>query len=79
MPARGPTDFGWGLTHALGQGGRACRRLTSFVFCRGADPVFQPDGFAETYAEMDKQVKNAISHRYRSLDALRTALAAQTQ
>ena len=33
----------------------------------GWDPIFQPDGFAETYAEMDKQVKNTISHRYRAL------------
>ncbi|KAI8907926.1 inosine triphosphate pyrophosphatase [Gorgonomyces haynaldii] len=36
----------------------------------GWDPVFQPDGFQETYAEMDKQVKNTISHRYRALEKL---------
>lgn len=30
----------------------------------GWDPVFQPDGFQETYAEMDKDIKNTISHRY---------------
>jgi len=42
----------------------------------GWDPVFQPDGFTETYAEMDKAVKNTISHRYRSLDKLRTFLVA---
>ena len=29
----------------------------------GWDPVFQPEGFQETYAEMDKNVKNTISHR----------------
>jgi len=29
----------------------------------GWDPVFQPKGFQETYAEMDKSVKNTISHR----------------
>jgi inosine triphosphate pyrophosphatase len=29
----------------------------------GWDPVFQPEGFQETYAEMDKDVKNTISHR----------------
>ena len=34
----------------------------------GWDPVFQPDGFEETYAEMDKEVKNKISHRYRALE-----------
>jgi len=40
----------------------------------GWDPVFNPDGFAETYAEMDKVVKNGISHRYRSLEKLREHL-----
>ncbi|WIA19441.1 hypothetical protein OEZ86_005779 [Tetradesmus obliquus] len=40
----------------------------------GWDPVFQPDGFRETYAEMDKGVKNTISHRYRALDKLRAHL-----
>lgn len=37
----------------------------------GWDPIFQPDGFKETYAEMDKDIKNGISHRYRALDQLR--------
>ena len=31
------------------------------------DPVFQPAGFDQTYAEMPKQTKNAISHRYVNL------------
>ena len=35
------------------------RGITAF----GWDPVFQPEGFQETYAEMDKTVKNTISHR----------------
>ncbi|XP_030061903.1 inosine triphosphate pyrophosphatase [Microcaecilia unicolor] len=33
----------------------------------GWDPCFQPDGYDETYAEMPKDVKNSISHRYRAL------------
>jgi len=33
----------------------------------GWDPVFEPEGFTETYAEMDSKIKNTISHRYRSL------------
>jgi hypothetical protein len=32
--------------------------------------VFQPDGFKETYAEMEKTVKHGISHRGRSLGLL---------
>ncbi|XP_063283423.1 inosine triphosphate pyrophosphatase [Pelobates fuscus] len=33
----------------------------------GWDPCFQPDGFEKTYAELPKEVKNTISHRYRAL------------
>ncbi|CAD8076812.1 unnamed protein product [Paramecium sonneborni] len=33
----------------------------------GWDPIFQPDGFTETYAEMDKDVKNKISHRLKAI------------
>ncbi|MGY0040126.1 non-canonical purine NTP diphosphatase [Pedobacter sp. NJ-S-72] len=29
----------------------------------GYDPVFQPDGYEETFAEMDMEQKNKISHR----------------
>lgn len=41
----------------------------------GWDPVFQPDGFEQTYAEMDKAVKNSISHRYRALEKFREFIA----
>jgi len=44
----------------------------------GWDPVFEPAGFQETYAQMGKDVKNSISHRYRALDQLRTYLLAAT-
>lgn len=37
----------------------------------GWDPCFQPSGFQLTYAEMSKELKNSISHRYKALEALR--------
>lgn len=37
----------------------------------GWDPCFQPDGFDLTYAELDKSVKNTISHRFRALENLK--------
>ena len=78
VPARGDAVFGWGehllLTrHCQCQ---ACHRLLHLFLsndyiitsrtdeCHPADPIFQPDGFDQTYAEMDKAVKNTISHRY---------------
>ncbi|GMH37548.1 hypothetical protein BSKO_05421 [Bryopsis sp. KO-2023] len=45
----------------------------------GWDPVFQPDGFEQTYAEMEKSVKNTISHRYRSLEKMREQLVKRYQ
>lgn len=29
----------------------------------GWDPIFEAAGFGQTYAEMDKDIKNSISHR----------------
>lgn len=37
----------------------------------GWDPCFQPNGFEKTYAELPKDVKNSISHRYKALDVLK--------
>ncbi|KAL0485274.1 inosine triphosphate pyrophosphatase [Acrasis kona] len=36
----------------------------------GWDPIFLPDGFDKTYAELDKDTKNSISHRYRAFEQL---------
>lgn len=40
----------------------------------GWDPIFEPDGFDLTYAQMDKDVKNGISHRYKALEKLKNWL-----
>lgn len=37
----------------------------------GWDPCFQPNGFPQTYAELPKDVKNSISHRFKAVDALK--------
>ena len=41
----------------------------------GWDPVFQPEGFDKTYAEMESETKNSISHRARALDKLKQFFA----
>lgn len=56
VPARGPLDFGYIFIWFL-------HVITNF--CRW-DPVFQPDGQEGTYAELSKEVKNSISHRFLS-------------
>lgn len=44
----------------------------------GYDPVFLPEGRQESFAEMEKAAKNAISHRARALSGL-LAFLAQTK
>lgn len=42
----------------------------------GWDPVFQPDGASETYAELSPEVKDEIGHRGRAWRALQSKLRA---
>lgn len=43
----------------------------------GWDPIFQPDGYEQTYAEMDKTVKNSISHRRKAINSMRDYFTSQ--
>lgn len=40
----------------------------------GYDPVFQPNGYDCSAAELDALIKNQLSHRYQALQALRSQL-----
>lgn len=40
----------------------------------GYDPLFVPNGFDRTFAELSEEEKNRISHRARALEKLRAAL-----
>ena len=40
----------------------------------GYDPVFMPDGYDQTFAEMGDEVKNSISHRARAMQKLMSFL-----
>ena len=67
MPARGPKVFGMS-DHCPCFGRGWNRTLTR----QGWDPIFEFDG--ETFAEMDKQKKNTLSHRAIALGKLKNWL-----
>lgn len=65
-PGKDPILF-QGITHGTIV---ASRGPTNF----GWDSVFQPDDYNQTYAEMDKALKNSISHRYKALSKVKAYL-----
>eukprot|EP01121_Diplochlamys_sp_Union-15-3_P002782 TRINITY_DN1258_c0_g1_i2.p1 TRINITY_DN1258_c0_g1~~TRINITY_DN1258_c0_g1_i2.p1 ORF type:complete len:232 (+),score=59.20 TRINITY_DN1258_c0_g1_i2:77-697(+) len=40
----------------------------------GWDPIFLPDGYDKTYAELDKDIKNNMSHRKKAAEQLKEFL-----
>jgi inosine triphosphate pyrophosphatase len=70
--ATGPTDE-TPRTFVGRTRGRIVRPRGSRDF--GWDCVFEPEGRAETYAEMDAATKNSISHRYRAFELFRAHVA----
>lgn len=45
----------------------------------GYDPIFLPDGYAQTFAEMPLDIKNKISHRGRALQKMKELLKSHLQ
>jgi len=39
----------------------------------GYDPIFVPDGYSETFGEMEPELKNQLSHRMRAFEQLMAA------
>lgn len=44
----------------------------------GYDPLFVPDGFDKSFAELGAEVKNGLSHRARALEGLKKALSGES-
>jgi XTP/dITP diphosphohydrolase len=45
----------------------------------GYDPIFEPDGFGKTFAEMNAEEKNSISHRARALQKFKEFMGNQIE
>jgi XTP/dITP diphosphohydrolase len=56
------------LFEGIVKGEIVCERRGGAGF--GYDPIFIPEGYTETFAEMGNEVKNTISHRARAAEKL---------
>ena len=57
--------------------GEACGSITSDLRAEGGfgyDPIFFSNDLSKTFGQADAQEKNAVSHRYRALAALKEKL-----
>jgi XTP/dITP diphosphohydrolase len=45
----------------------------------GYDPIFVPDGYSETFGEMEPELKNRLSHRMRAFEQLMAATYADDE
>lgn len=81
LQAGGPADAAFVCVLALAEPGKPTRFWEGRVEGRivwpprgeagfGYDPVFVPDGYDRTFAEMTLEEKQALSHRGRALDAM---------
>ena len=86
LEARGATDLRANFTCALALAapGGAVKVFEGKVFGTlawpprgtrgfGYDPIFVPDGYNETFGEMDPALKNRLSHRMRAFEQLMQA------
>ena len=72
VPARGTAHFGWDAVFEAEDTGKTYLFFISFPLTRVFTCVF-------SYAEMDPEQKNGLSHRYRALAKLKEYLTALNQ
>lgn len=63
------------LFNGIVKGNISCEKMGNAGF--GYDPIFIPEGFSESFAQMSSDMKNSISHRYRATKELSNYLKQQ--